>query len=223
MNYEIMRSRRTTLALTVDRNGRVVVRAPKNYPEDKIHEFVMSKSDWVEKHSLEALEKRLERGRRLSLPPERLPFLGELCPVDHAQPYGYSDGCFHLPKNTPLEALLPFLRKVYLSIARDTLISRTTLLADRMNVKINTVKINSAKTRWGSCSANRTINLSWKLIAADLHQIDYVIVHELCHIGQMNHSPAFWAKVGAVIPDYHERREALKETQKILSEYGLDL
>ena len=66
------------------------------------------------------------------------------------------------------------------------------------------------------------INLSWKLVAADISLIDYVIVHELCHTRQMNHSEAFWENVRMVIPDYKERREALKDVQKVLSEFGLD-
>lgn len=222
LNYEIIRSRRKTASITVDRTGRVIVRAPLNMHVEKIDTFVNSKSDWINKHSTGAAQRTAERSRRLSLPPEELPFLGEMCPVCHEPPYGYTDGRFHLPENTPLEQLLPYLRKLYSGIAKDTLTARTNLLADRMGIKISAVRINSAKTRWGSCSAQKVINLSWKLIAADSRLIDYVIVHELCHTEQMNHSPAFWAKVEAVIPDYHERREALKDVQKILAEYGLD-
>ncbi len=222
LNYEIVRTARQTLALTIDRNGQVIVRAPLKLPEEKIDEFVRAKSDWIEKHSAGAARRSGERVLRLSSPPDALPFLGDMCPVKHDQPYGYADGCFNLPEDTPLEQLLPFLRRLYSGIAKDTLTARTNLLADRMGIKISAVKINSAKTRWGSCSAKKVINLSWKLIAADSRLIDYVIVHELCHTEQMNHSPAFWEKVAAVIPDYMERREALKDVQKVLSEYGLD-
>lgn len=222
MNYEIIRSKRKTLALTVDKNGRVIVRAPMKLSEKKIEEFVSSKSDWLEKHTSAAAKRSGERLERLSSVPSELPLFGEMCPVINTQPYGYSDGCFHLPENTPLEQLLPYLRRLYLSIAKDTLTARTRLLADRMGAKIAGVKINSAKTRWGSCSSAKTINLSWKLVTAELRLIDYVIVHELCHTEHMDHSPAFWAMVGAVLPDYPERRDALKSVQRMLSEYGLD-
>ena len=120
------------------------------------------------------------------------------------------------------QELLPYLRRLYSTIAKGTLIARTRLTADRMGIEIADVKVNSAKTRWGSCSAQKVINLSWKLIAADISLIDYVIVHELCHTRQMNHSEAFWENVRMVIPDYKERREALKDVQKVLSEFGLD-
>lgn len=163
-----------------------------------------------------------ERSARLSKPPMELPLFGGMCPVDNVQPYGYTGGKFHLPEGVALEELLPYLRRLYSTIAKGTLIARTRLTADRMGIEIADVKVNSAKTRWGSCSAQKVINLSWKLIAADISLIDYVIVHELCHTRQMNHSEAFWENVRMVIPDYKERREALKDVQKVLSEFGLD-
>ncbi|MBQ7784431.1 MAG: M48 family metallopeptidase [Oscillospiraceae bacterium] len=222
LEYEIIRSSRRTLALTVNKNGGIVVRAPMNMPESRITAFVEEKQKWLEKHSSAAGARSSRRAERLSQPPHELPFLGELYPVDHTQPYGYSEGRFHLPENMPLESLLPMLKKLYSSLARDTLPTRTRLTAERMGITLGEVKISSAKTRWGSCSADKNINLSWKLMAADMRLIDYVIVHELCHIRQMNHSAAFWENVRAVIPDYEERRECLKKVQETLSEYGLD-
>lgn len=208
--------------LSVDKEGNITVRAPLRMTDEKIDEIVRSKSEWLNTHAAKARRRTDEMHDKLSKPPKALPFLGEMCPVAHDQPYGYSDGCFHLPEGATLEELLPYLRKLYSTVARDTLISRTQLLADRMGVKITAVKVNSARTRWGSCSAKRSINLSWKLIAAERRLIDYVIVHELCHTIHMNHSDAFWSAVEAVIPDYRECRDKLKDVQKLLSEYGLD-
>lgn len=223
MEYEIRRSNRRTMSLTVDKNsGSVIVRAPLGVPAEKIESFVTSKLGWVTKHTDEAKERGNARVQRLSDNPTELPFLGEMCPVDHDKPYGYSDGHFHLPDNVSLEKLIPYLRRLYSGIAKETLTSRTRLLADRMGIAVTNVRINSARTRWGSCSSEGSINLSWKLIAADPGLIDYVIVHELCHTVHMDHSPAFWETVEQVIPDYTERRTALKEVQKNLSEFGLD-
>ena len=223
MEYEIKRSNRRTMSLTVDKNsGSVIVRAPFGVSCERIESFVCSKLDWVTKHTDDAKVRGNARVRRLADNPTELPFLGEMCPVDHERPYGYSDGHFHLPDNVSLEKLIPYLRRLYSGIAKETLTSRTQLLADRMGVSIASVRINSAKTRWGSCSSEGVINLSWKLIAADSRLIDYVIVHELCHTVHMDHSPAFWETVEQVIPDYIERRAALKEVQKSLNEFGLD-
>lgn len=222
LEYELIRSGRKTLALTIDRDGKLIIRAPYRMPESSIEEFIREKSDWIEKHSAAASRRTEQKNERLSLPPENLPLFGRLTPVSHEKPYGYIDGSIHLPENMTLEALLPYLRKLYAAIAKETLIPRTYAAAERMGITITAVRINSAKTRWGSCSAQKSINLSRMLIAADPQLIDYVIVHELCHTVHMDHSPAFWQLVEKYIPDYKERREGLKSVQKTISEYGLD-
>ncbi|MGN0637740.1 MAG: M48 family metallopeptidase [Huintestinicola sp.] len=222
MEYELIRSGRKTLALTIDKSGKLIVRAPYKFPQSRIEEFIKEKSEWIEKHSAAASERTEQKNERLALPPSELPLFGKLSTVSHEKPYGYIGGCIHLPENMTLEALLPYLRKLYGAIAKETLVPRTYAAAERMGFEVTAVRINSAKTRWGSCSAQKSVNLSRMLIAADPELIDYVIVHELCHTVHMDHSPDFWALVGRYIPDFKERREALKAVQKTISEYGLD-
>lgn len=222
MEYELIRSKRKTISLKIESNGKILVRAPYYLAKEKIDEFVSSKSQWIEKHTSACYEKSKSKSSRLALPPTELPLLGEMYPVDNAQPYGCTDGCFHLPENMTLEELLPYLKKLYTAIAKNSLISRTYYLAQKLGIEITTVKINSARTRWGSCSSQRVINLSWKLILAAPPLIDYVIVHELCHTRHMDHSPAFWADVAQVIPDYLEKRDSLRSVQALIYEYSLE-
>ena len=80
------------------------------------------------------------------------------------------------------------------------------------------VKITAADTRWGSCSGKNRLCFSWKLIFADLAAVDDVVVHELAHIREHNHSPRFWALVKEILPDYQLRKERLKTLQERLSE-----
>ena len=94
--------------------------------------------------------------------------------------------------------------------------------AEIVGVSPTAVKINSASTRWGSCSSKGSLNFSWKLILAPEDVSDYVVVHELCHIKHMDHSPAFWAEVGKVIPDWRDKREALKDVQKLIGDKALE-
>ena len=86
-----------------------------------------------------------------------------------------------------------------------------------MGVAPTGIKITGAKTRWGSCSSKNSINFSWRLVMADDEIIDYVIVHELAHIKELNHSPRFWAVVEGTLPDYKSRRSRLKLLQKKLA------
>lgn len=79
-----------------------------------------------------------------------------------------------------------------------------------MGVSYGTITIREQKTRWGSCSAKGNLNFNWKLVLMPPEILDYVVVHELAHRLQMNHSAAFWAEVGKILPDYRERRQWLK-------------
>lgn len=83
--------------------------------------------------------------------------------------------------------------------------------APLVGVTYNRIFIKEQKTRWGSCSSLGNLNFNWKLILLDEELLDYVVVHELAHRKQMNHSPAFWAEVERILPDWRERRRWLRE------------
>lgn len=88
---------------------------------------------------------------------------------------------------------------------------RTAYFAKRMGVDYGRITIREQKTRWGSCSSKGNLNFNWKLVLLDPELLDYVVVHELAHRREMNHSVAFWKVVEAELPDYRERRRRLKE------------
>lgn len=88
---------------------------------------------------------------------------------------------------------------------------RTAYFAKRMGVDYGRITIREQKTRWGSCSSKGNLNFNWKLVLLDPEILDYVVVHELAHRREMNHSKNFWKIVEAELPDYRERRRRLKE------------
>lgn len=88
---------------------------------------------------------------------------------------------------------------------------RTAYFAKRMGVDYGRITIREQKTRWGSCSSKGNLNFNWKLVLLAPELLDYVVVHELAHRREMNHSVAFWKVVEAELPDYRERRRRLKE------------
>jgi predicted metal-dependent hydrolase len=94
---------------------------------------------------------------------------------------------------------------------------RVAFFASQMGVTPTAVKINNAMKRWGSCSSRKSLNFSWRVIMADDSIIDYVVVHELAHLKEMNHSARFWAVAEGVMPDFRERKLALTELQSRLS------
>ena len=88
---------------------------------------------------------------------------------------------------------------------------RADYFASSMGLSFNRIAIREQRTRWGSCSSKKNLNFNWKLLLAPPQVLDYVVVHELCHLKQMNHSKAFWTEVEAVLPDYKERKRWLRE------------
>lgn len=101
-------------------------------------------------------------------------------------------------------------KKYYRNLAREVLGARTGYYARKMGVTYGRISIREQKTRWGSCSSAGNLNFNWKLVLMPPELLDYVVVHELAHRKEMNHSPRFWAVVERELPDYCNRREKLK-------------
>ena len=96
-------------------------------------------------------------------------------------------------------------------LAKELLLKKCRYFAERMGVSYGTVTVREQKTRWGSCSARGNLNFHWKLVLMPPEILDYVVVHELAHRKEMNHSERFWAEVERILPDYRARRKWLKE------------
>ena len=109
-------------------------------------------------------------------------------------------------------ALESFLRKK----AAQLITGRVTIKAGEMGLNPGQVTIRSQKTRWGSCSSRGTLSFNWRLVMVPLDVLDYVVIHELIHIGEHNHSKRFWEKVAALEPRYKDHRRWLKENQSYL-------
>ncbi len=95
--------------------------------------------------------------------------------------------------------------------ARDLLTIKSEYYKKLLGVQYDRIRIGDQKTRWGSCSSRKTISYNWHLVLMPEEIMDYVVVHELCHLIEMNHSKRFWDKVGEILPDYQRRRKWLKE------------
>lgn len=104
----------------------------------------------------------------------------------------------------------PALEQVYRQKAKERLNERAAYFARKMGVTYQRISVRAAKTRWGSCSGKGNLNFHWKLILMPPQVLDYVVVHELAHRKEMNHSPAFWSEVEKILPDYKEQRKWLK-------------
>jgi len=224
MIYTLTRSKRKTVVLYI-RDGDIEVRAPNRMPKREIEKFIASKEKWI----LDNI--KLHRQREKSRVSFSLDYGSTVvccgkprlitAILDKRNPgegrIGFDDGRIYIPADLSQEAVKRACIEVCKMIARRELTEKTNDFAQQLSVTPAAVKINNAKSRWGSCSAKRSINYSWRLILADDEVVDYVVVHELAHMIEMNHSKRFWAIVESILPDYRERRKRLKELQRRLS------
>ncbi|MDR0944392.1 MAG: M48 family metallopeptidase [Ruminococcus sp.] len=128
----------------------------------------------------------------------------------------FSDGVFYIPCGEDGHIDRQAVISLYKKLAATLLTRKAVEFSRIMGVAFTAIRITGAKTRWGSCNSDRAISFSWRLVMASDELIDYVVVHELSHIIELNHSKRFWAVVGQYIPDFKKRRERLKTIQKIV-------
>ena len=108
------------------------------------------------------------------------------------------------------------MERRYREAAKEYFPKRADYYAQQLGVSYERIRIAGQKTRWGSCSSKGTLSFNWKLMLAPPKVLDYVVVHEICHLKEMNHSPRFWRLVEELMPDYKEYRKWLKENGNTL-------
>ena len=209
---QIIRTRRKTIALIIQPDGRLVVRAPLRISDKAIRQLVEEKAGWI----------KAKREQIKSLPPQPAPkkytngeefwYLGQRYPLEivkASRPILTLNGRFCLA-----QAFLPNAPAVFESWykrqAALVLAERTQWYAALHGFKFTKLRITSARTRWGSCSSRGTLSFTWRLVMAPMPVIDYVVLHELVHLQIKNHSKDFWGKVGMLMPDYQQKRKWLK-------------
>ncbi len=223
--YRVERSQRRLRTISAGiREGRIVVRSPVSVPSSRIKEFVESRAAWFVSH-LESPAApvtlfRFEEGTKL-------PYLGRVLELrlqpGTSRPKFVIDGdALVLSLASPADeaaAQAKIARAIHgwygaaaVSLVNDA-VSRWAPLAGRRPTK---VIVRNQKARWGSCATNGTLRFNWRLAMVDPALADYVVVHELCHLIQPDHSPKFWAEVERVLPGAAVRRKALRAIEKTL-------
>lgn len=217
--YEFQRGQRRTIGLTVGAHG-LSVRAPRWAPESAVEAFLQAKAAWIRRQWL-ALAERQRQAPLVAqwVQGASVPFLGqplrlELDPSHRFDGAGASRQADRLLIALGHDADAARVREVAQAWLRREaeawFVQRLDHFADRMGLRYRRLGLSSARTRWGSASADGSIRLNWRLIHLPAELIDYVVVHELSHLREMNHGPAFWAEVARVLPDHVALRRALR-------------
>ena len=215
---KLVRSKRRTIALIVERDGSLTVRAPKRAAVAAIQSFILEKQDWIIR-TRERIKSLVETPKKEYKNGERFLFLGDEYELNLVKPQRpalkFEDG-FILGSTAQSRGERIF-SQWYKEQAYNVISERVGLFSARYEFSPKQVKISSARTRWGSCSPDGTLNFTWRLVMAPLDVIDYVVVHELVHLRVKNHSSRFWREVEKIMPEYKERRKWLRTHGESLS------
>lgn len=223
MDYTLIRTNRKTLALQIDAQGQLIVRAPKRCPRRYIDDFVCSKEKWITEYQYRMLSVQNQREIYRPKNGDQLCFCGEIYRIIVIPGFKASldmeQKTLTLP-DLPMEKLAPLVRRLFQRAGLEWAVQRLAHWGSEMNIQYGKVNISSAVHRWGSCSANGNIHISYMLLMAPLEAIDYVMIHELAHRRHFNHSPEFWQLVARYAPDYQHSKQILRQLQERLYSQG---
>jgi hypothetical protein len=216
---QIIRSKRKSIALIIERDGSLIVRAPLQASDEIIRRLVESKADWIRSTQEKARKLGPAPVRKKFVEGEEFFYLGQAYRLEIIKGRKidlHLDGSFKMSPATRPKARLAF-ENWYRKQAKTLIPERVSRLAAQHGFEYQRIRISSARTRWGSCSSRGTLSFTWRLVMAPEDLIDYVIVHELVHLRVQNHSKEFWRQVGLITPDYKEKRLWLKKNAAVLT------
>lgn len=213
----IERSNRKTLSLTVLKDGNVVVKAPINMRDETISRFVEDKQGWI-KEKLLIVNQTIKRfddvvhyqkfllyGNKYSL------LLSDVKKIETNDNFQIV-----IPQKTEDDKILKVLKNWYKKAAKQVLGDRLAYVEGKIKLKSNLFKIGDSKGRWGACNSKGVIALNWRVLMLPPQIIDYVIVHELCHLVEMNHSKNFWRLVETFLPNASVLKNQIKSYSFLL-------
>lgn len=226
LEYKVIKKDKKGISISIDEKGEIIVRAPMNMDYGSIERIIENKIDWIYK-SKNIIEDKIEYLKSMGiLQGQNMLWLGKLLKVEKLP--SNIKGChveilddrIAVYGNEELlrdhETVSRSIRKFYREKSKIIFNKRVGLYSKKINLYPNKINIRCQKTRWGSCSSNRNLSFNYKLLMAPIDVIDYIVVHELCHLAYMNHSKEYWSLVGSIIPQYLERRNWLKNSGYLL-------
>jgi predicted metal-dependent hydrolase len=223
LDYKIVRSpRRKTLTISVERDRRVIVHAPEKMSEDDVRALVDKKRQWILgklRHPQKYQTRRHPPGKEV-VNGESAPYLGRDYRIEIRETASgeveLSD-LFVVPASHQIRRRAA-LREWYIARAEETILDRVDQHARALGVSFKRARIVDNRYRWGSCTVNNNLNFNWRLIKAPMFVIDYVVLHELAHLIEANHTSRFWSIVRSNTATMDKAKAWLKEHGQVLEE-----
>lgn len=212
-------SNRKTTDIVIERDGVITVRPPADYSPEMVDAVVESKRMWIYRNLAEWKDLNASMVAREWVNGETFLYLGRayrLSIVSDQEPnLLLKEGRFCLnrrllEKSSLVQAKQAFVQ-YFTEKGTERFSQRVAYFAPKVGVKTQGIKVKDMGFRWASCGVNGILNFHWRCMMAPVKIIDYIVVHELCHMHQPNHSDAFWNEIDKVLPDYRERKEWLRK------------
>lgn len=216
--YTVIRTNRKTLNITIERDKRIIVRAPLNLPDERISAIVASRKEWIEaklnttpKYPDIPCQKEFVSG-------ESMMYLGiNYQLVVSSEPF-YN---IRFDREFTISAYQRHLahglfKNWYMKRANEFIIPLARYYARQLGVQFAVCKISDMKFRWGSLTRNKNLNFNWRIIKAPEFVVRYIVIHELVHLTEPTHSPRFWHVVSILMPRYELAKDWLRTNGNIL-------
>lgn len=208
LQYEVIRSARRTIGITVERDRHVVVRAPHSASDECVAAVVERKRYWIWQKQKDPRKYPNPPYRKEFVPGESFLYLGQnhrLALAEDVQDVTLTARTFLVPRHRLAEAHTLF-SAWYKAQAEEHLIPRAAALASAFGLKYRRIEVRDLKSSWASCTARGTLTFNWRIIQGPTFVIDYLLVHELAHLLEYNHTPDFWNVVAVHAPSYQKAR-----------------
>jgi predicted metal-dependent hydrolase len=215
IEYSLKKSERKTTSIYIERDGSVSVLAPAPFEHDKIEQIIEKKRSWIYRNLAEWEDLNRTRVHREYVNGESFLYLGRhyrlqlVEPDKQEEPLVFLHNQFWLRKDAVEQAPEHF-KQFYKTKLNKKLKERLKIYQSKMGVEPTDVKVMELQNRWGSCTAKGVVNFHWKCAMLPTSVLDYVVVHELAHIENPSHDPAFWRTVEKVMPGCEEQKSWLK-------------
>lgn len=213
IKYSIKYSARKTLSIIVERDRSIVVRAPLNTSKEFIAKEVNKKRGLIQEKISHNRKYPFPKPTKQFVSGETLLYLGKhykLYITNNPDDGVSFDNKFFIGKTNQKKGNELF-RDWYIKSATEILVPKAKTIAKQLGVSYNNINILDLKYRWGSCTPKDNIHFNWRIIKAPMTVIEYIIVHELTHLLEANHTPEFWNRVAVMQPNFEKAKDWLKE------------
>ncbi len=217
ISFELIYKKRTTIGIYIDLYGNVEVQAPKGTSEESVLQLLEGKWDLIQQRTKEMKDRTVGHMEKVYDHGESFLYLGNTYPILISQDTDIKKDHVVLEENKlhvyvkqqEDESIKQALKRFYYRQCKALVEKRVQFYQSNFRVKPRSIRISDSKSTWGTCDSMRQLTFNWKLAMAPLKVIDYVVVHEMCHMVHMNHDRSFWRLVGKIIPDYEQRENWL--------------